>query len=795
MIKTNLQDTPYTMKHDYSTFLILLFTGLLGLNSCQTTGVKYPETSPIFGLATPIQLTPEDTRVVLTDYFSQKPSIDSFQVHEGLTLRYDTSSYVCYISKNRAISLPKLTTLKVFIEGVPYSILVKESDKVRHVLKYSKDAFGTDPANTYLSVKGDFSRWNPIEFRKDASGDFLLELDLSPGSYAYKLMLAERKALAIEISDPTNIKAQSNGTGGENNVLIIPRPEAKNAWFKLTDFTKQGIQVKTGEETDIIAFWENFELAPRKIAEGLYEILLPPFAKRDRRSHIRIYGAAGQNEAPDMLIPLFKGKVIADAKKLNRQDFQTNIMYFTMIDRFVNGDPTNDAPLEDSAVVHKANYWGGDLKGITQKIKEGYFDSLGMNTLWLSPIAQNPVDAWGQFRDPDTKFSGYHGYWPISSSKVDHRFGNKEDLEELLDAAHEHNMNVLLDYVANHVHQQHPVYQLHPEWATSLYLPDGSLNMERWEEYRLTTWFDSFMPTLNLVDQQVTNIMVDSALFWLKNYHFDGFRHNATEHIPLNFWRTLNHKIKNDISIPQNRKVYQIGETYGTPELIGSYINLGMLDAQFDFNLYDEAMPAFAYENGNLAHVAQAIEKSLKLYGYHHLMGNITGNQDKPRFISMADGSLPPTTPWQEYKRIGWKQTIPIKDTTGYEKLKLFNALNMTIPGIPIVYYGDEFGMPGAGDPDNRRMMYFDLNKHELEVFNSVKELAKLRRQNMTLMYGDFTIIEATQEVLVFKRSYFKESAYVIINKSDEAYIKEVNGQPFFSCPPMDYSIKFVTNE
>ena len=62
--------------------------------------------------------------------------------------------------------------------------------------------------------------------------------------------------------------------------------------------------------------------------------------------------------------------------------------------------------------------------------------------------------------------------------------------------AHQNNMNVLLDIVANHVHEEHPVYKAHPDWATELYLPDGSLNTERWDEYRLTTWFDVFLPTL-----------------------------------------------------------------------------------------------------------------------------------------------------------------------------------------------------------------------------------------------------------------------------------------------------------
>ncbi|HAG48904.1 MAG TPA: alpha-amlyase, partial [Cryomorphaceae bacterium] len=87
---------------------------------------------------------------------------------------------------------------------------------------------------------------------------------------------------------------------------------------------------------------------------------------------------------------------------------------------------------------------------------------------------------------------------------------------------HGRNMNVLLDYVANHVHLDHPVYKEHPDWATSLYLPDGSLNTERWDEHRLTTWFDTHLPTLDLRRPEVVEPMTDSALIWMTEFGIDG---------------------------------------------------------------------------------------------------------------------------------------------------------------------------------------------------------------------------------------------------------------------------------
>ena len=102
----------------------------------------------------------------------------------------------------------------------------------------------------------------------------------------------------------------------------------------------------------------------------------------------------------------------------------------------------------------------------------------------------------------------------------------------MLAEAHKRDINIILDYVANHVHKEHPLYQKHPDWATNLYLPDGTLNTEKWDEHRLTTWFDTFMPTLDLERPEIYEPMTDSALFWVTEYKFDGFRHDATKHIP-----------------------------------------------------------------------------------------------------------------------------------------------------------------------------------------------------------------------------------------------------------------------
>ena len=743
----------------------ILFTFLLAilLASCGQNNTTYKDTK-IFGLASPIQLTGDSTRIIQSDYFTSPVIIDSIVSDDSaLQVSYiDDYIFIVANQDNRSIS-----NLTLYAEGIPYSFLVKGN---------------TTYNGKYIRLPNNEKRINQLQIKSENRGwtlfnlletDDTFRLDYGhykPGKYQYKLV-ADGK----EIDDPSNPIKISNGMGGFNNVLEVKGPN-KDQLPKITtdSFTQTEIIISSEKTDGVYAYWNNFRIEAKKEGDK-FKLLIPPFAKYEARSHIRVYGYNNVAVSNDLLIPLAKGKVIIDPSKLNNNDWHSSIMYFMMIDRFVDGDTSNNKPVNDPAILAKAQYYGGDIKGITQKIKAGYFQDLGINTIWISPITQNPIDAWGQFNNPDTKFSGYHGYWPITSTSVDYRLGNSADVKEMLRTAHSNGLSVLLDYVANHVHEQHAVYQKHKDWVTPLYLPDGTMNTEKWDEHRLTTWFDTFLPTLDLEKQEVTDFMVDSAIYWITEYDFDGFRHDATKHIPNNFWRTLNKKVKK-VSQEKGKYIYQIGETYGSHELINSYIGSGLLDAQFDFNMYDNALPVFATQDESMTRLGEALEAGLSTYGYHHLMGNITGNQDKPRFMSYADGTLSFDTPWMEYKRIGWKQTIEVQDSLAYRKMAMFNAFNLTIPGIPIIYYGDEIGMAGAGDPDNRRMMRFEnLKKQEAALQKEIGSLIQVRTKNLALVYGDFTIEENTTTKLKYTRRYFDNQVGITLNKEDWTYSISTN--------------------
>ena len=514
---------------------------------------------------------------------------------------------------------------------------------------------------------------------------------------------------------------------------------------------------------EVVVMWQNNRLPEQCIIRGEegFEILIPNDASQLDRSFMRIFASTGDGLFNDILIPLKKGSVVTSANELTRHDQEAQLLYSLMIDRFYDGKKENNKPLNQADVLPQADYQGGDLKGITQKIKEGFFTDLGISTIWISPITQNPHDAWGLNQTPYTRFSGYHGYWPIYTTVVDHRFGTDEELKEMLSVAHEHNLNVVLDYVANHLHINSPVLQAHPDWVTPLLLPDGRKNLGLWDEQRLTTWFDEHIPSLDLERMEVAEPMTDSAVHWMKNFDFDGFRHDACKHIPLSYWRMLTKKLRQ--AVPE-KNLWQIGETYGSPELIGSYVRTGMINAQFDFNVYHTALDVLTRDHSVKA-LASVVEQSIAAYGAHHTMGNITGNHDKGRLISLAGGTLSPD---EDHKLAGWTRKIEVGDPVGYKKLALINALNMTIPGVPCIYQGDEYGEPGGNDPDNRRMMRFDgYNEAEQAQLAITEQLAHLRRSQMPLLYGDQMTLALTEKVWAYLRVYMGEWVVVVLNTGD----------------------------
>ena len=626
-------------------------------------------------------------------------------------------------------------------------------------------------------LAADTAVWDKLEWTQDkdlpwvnidGEGSYIRALDITnPGNTIRSLRIAQGKyALEIPVLPRKPVMQNLISLGYEDGKINI------------------GLYRQMTGKVNLCAYVQNMPIEPQAwtvTPDGSWMLNIAESQTvqqcKKGRAYIRVFAETADTLLNDLLIPLQDGEVVMDAALLTRHDQQAQVLYSLMIDRFSNGNPDNDWKMNSPEVLDIVDYQGGDFAGITRKIEEGYFDSLGVNTLWISPITQNPEDAWGKYvfhngnkydsTKTYTRFSGYHGYWPLFATRLDWRFGTDKELRTLLATAHKHGINVVQDYVANHMHINSPTLQEHPDWHTDSLLPDGRRNFELWDEARLTTWFDVHIPTLDLERPEVCEPMTDSALYWLENFDFDGYRHDACKHIPEGYWRLLGQKIATRFP---DRSLWMIGETYGSPELINLYVKTGMLNAQFDFNVYFTLVNALCNHGNTMKDVNSNILTSLDTYGAHHTMGNISGNHDQKRFASLAGGAIGFDGTGKEE---GWTREVGIGDAeVAYKRALLLEVINMTIPGVPCIYQGDEYGEVGGNDPDNRHMMRFaeSLNEQEAAFNDQVRELIKMRRSSMPLMYGDYIPRIATDDVLEFDRTYMGETVRVHIDRKNLTY-------------------------
>ena len=713
----------------------------------------------------PIQLKHDTTSVYLSDFAHLAEAIDSVKWEDGSLLPIEGTGDDRVVQLTRQ---PKrhVGFVQIWSAGAHFEVPVFKTTKELVTLQLMSFIPYEE-----VSVIGGFTNWqaNPIVL-DGGGGYFKADIWLDRGVHPYQFVID-----GVEQPDPVNPRQVPNGFGGFNSILEVGADvQTLDLMLDYVPSTSsEGVQTaaafigQSAPESHFYAWWDNEIYAfGRADSNGFFTIGIPAAAYSMPRSHVRVWTANEASKSQEALVPLAMGEPVQQTADLNRHDWHSMVMYFLMVDRFSNGDTENDWSCNDPGILPQANHHGGDLSGVQKHL--GYIQDLGANTIWVSPITPNPDGAWGYWSDPSTdvtsKFSGYHGYWPISSTGIDRRFGTLDDFNALVDAAHNNGQNVLVDYVANHVHQEHPIYQKHPDWVTDLYLPDGTMNTQLWDEQRLTTWFDTFMPTLDLERPEVYNTMTDSAAWWITHTDIDGFRHDATKHIPEVFWRTLTKKVRGE----QRAPVFQIGETYGSPQLINGYLSNGMLDAQFDFNLYDALVSAFTADSADVAALIDIANQSINTYGAHHLMGNITGNQDRPRFTSLADGALDPA---EDTKLAGWTRDIQHNGNVGYRKMSWLMAFLMSSPGIPCIYYGDEIADVGGNDPDNRRMMRFDgWNTEEQWMHQWTKNWIGLRNQRMSLLYGQTHYSEIAPGLLAIHRNYLGENTWVLINTT---------GQPF----------------
>lgn len=723
----------------------------------------------------PIRVSPDrsDTIVISDLFYAKNYNGIRFAKNNNVNLEYLKKKGLLVL---RANNISFGATLLEFSLGkskycIPILVNSAAVSRVSHTFRYKPDsAVGT------VTVEGNFNNWNkesdPLQ---DADGDGMFERSmlLEPGSYIYKFVVNGK-----EIVDPANPETAPTGFESFNSVLRIADNDTIKPFLHIGSmsvakekciftFLYDGGASTGLSKRNVVALLNNEKVNEQNIAirGNTVEVHLPKKMLSGEKVLRLLVTQNGKNTNIQQ-VQLHNG--VPRGHSSHAMKWDDGVMYSIMVDRFNNGNTANDAPVKHDSIFVQANYQGGDFRGIIDKIEAGYFDSLGINILWISPVYDNPNTAFREYPPPHRWYSGYHGYWPVNNFAVEEKFGTMEELKELVAKAHQRKIKVLLDIVAHHVHIDNPLYKEHPDWFGTLDLPDGRKNLRLWDEQRLTTWFEPYMPSFDYTRSDAPiRFMTDNSIWWLTETGADGFRHDAVKHVPNEFWRSLTRKLKEEVEIPQKKKVYQIGETFGDYNLVASYVNNGQLSSQFNFTLSYFAIPVFIERNESFASLDFHMKKSFEAFGQYNLMGNIMDSHDKVRFMAYADGAV--TLQGVDTREMAWNDPPVVRNPESYKKAALYYAYLFTIPGLPVIYYGSEFGMTGADDPDNRRMMRFgdSLTLHEKAMLMETQKIVKMRNNHSALRYGDFYTLRADTIAYAYLRADMNERLLVVLNKKE----------------------------
>jgi len=225
--------------------------------------------------------------------------------------------------------------------------------------------------------------------------------------------------------------------------------------------------------------------------------------------------------------------------------------------------------------------------------------------------------------------------------------------------------------------------------------------------------------------------------------------------------------------------MYFVGETFMDRRGIMSFVGPNMLDGQFDFPLYDTSIDVFAKGIKNFADLENSLSASETIYGKETRMSPLLGNHDKSRFMAYADGDLPVSANDDE-EEIGWANPPEVDNPAAYEKLKMALTFLLSIDGVPMIYYGDEVGLTGAGDPDNRRMMPLEsqLDSAQKSVRSHFRTVANFRTAHPALRYGSRRLLVADQDRYAFVRRHLDDAVLAVWNRGNAPATFEVNVAP-----------------
>jgi len=448
-------------------------------------------------------------------------------------------------------------------------------------------------------------------------------------------------------------------------------------------------------------------------------------------------------------------------------------VYFLLTDRFLDGNPNNNAIIKrDKPTAKLRGFEGGDIRGVIQKLDEGYFTDLGINAIWMTPVVEQ---IHGSVDEGTGNTYGFHGYWTKDWTALDPSYGTREDLKELVDKAHAKGIRIMLDAVINHTGHATEFDEKYPDdWVRST--PNCKYNSydtninctlvtglfdvktESKENVELPPFLIAKWKKEGRYEEEVAEL---DAFFkktgyprapryyimkWLADYildfGIDAYRVDTVKHTTEDVWYDFGKvcemsfaefKAKNPSKVMDNNAFFTVGEVYGYN--IGSKRLYDYGDKKVDYYANGfTSLINFDFRNEAKMNYEELFSK------YSNILQNDLKGKTVMNYVSSHDDGYP-----FDKKR---------------EKTFESGTKLLLTPGVSQVYYGDEtarsLDIEGTnGDATLRSMMNWDdlkTNKMTFKVLNHWQKLGQFRKNHPSVGAGIHRQI--TSSPYVFSRDY-----------------------------------------
>lgn len=497
------------------------------------------------------------------------------------------------------------------------------------------------------------------------------------------------------------------------------------------------------------------------------------------------------------------------------------VMYQIFTDRFCNGDTSNDVVTNEYAYIGKGvigetdwyqypkaedvgRFYGGDLQGVWNKLD--YLQKLGVEVIYFNPLFVSPSNHKYDTQDYDyidphfgkvVKDEGE----TLTSGNVNNKNSTKyicrttdkanlkasnEFFAEFVKEVHSRGMKVIIDGVFNHCGSfnkwldREGFYKANGDYERGAYeskeSPYNSFFKFRKEEWpnngSYEGWWDyDTLPKLNYEDsEKLCRYIIDIGVKWVSEpYNVDGWRLDVAADLGRGrefnhlFWKRFRAAVKK-----ANKDAIILAEHYGSPK---EWLKGDEWDTVMNYDAFMEPVTWFLTGvdkhsdrldesmKGNAEAYMGAMTYNLANFQTQSLLVamNELSNHDHSRFLTRTNGMVGRTaTMGPEAAEMNIKKSV----------MKEAVVMQMTLPGAPTIYYGDEAGLCGWTDPDNRRT--YPWGKEDLELIEFHRDMIQIHKQNKALKYGAYKPLCWEENVLSYGRFYGDNIVAVVINNSDE---------------------------